>query len=90
VFHLSPGQAADDPEGRKLVPKIPERYRNNNLFLLMDKACEGDKIRNLLISHSLLPVVPPPNNRKEPWEYDKELYKRRNEFERYFRRIKAL
>ena len=55
----------------------------------MDKAYEGDKIRSLAVSHSLLPVVPPKKNRKEPWEYDKELYKRRNEVERYFRRIKA-
>jgi len=38
VFQWSPGQAADDPEGRKLVPKIPERYKNNKISLLMDKA----------------------------------------------------
>jgi transposase len=55
----------------------------------MDKAYEGDKIRSLVSSHRLLPVVPPKKNRKEPWEYDKELDKRRNEIERYFRRIKA-
>ena len=34
-------------------------------------------------------MVPPKSNRKEPWEYERELYKRRNEVERYFRRIKA-
>jgi len=33
-------------------------------------------------------VVPPKSNRKEPWEYDKELDKRRNEVERYCRHIK--
>jgi len=32
--------------------------------------------------------VPPKSNRKNPWEYDKELYKRRNEIERYILRIK--
>ncbi|MDE7400404.1 MAG: transposase, partial [Oscillospiraceae bacterium] len=36
-----------------------------------------------------IPVVPPKKNRKAPWEYDKELYKRRNEIERYFRRLKC-
>ncbi|MDR1492371.1 MAG: IS5/IS1182 family transposase, partial [Planctomycetaceae bacterium] len=36
----------------------------------------------------LQPVAPPKSNRKEPWEYDTELYKRRNEVERYFRRLK--
>jgi len=55
----------------------------------MDKAYEGNEIRSLASSQGLNPVVPPKSNRKEPWEYDKELYKRRNEVERYFRRIKA-
>jgi len=32
--------------------------------------------------------IPPKSNRKEPWEYDKELYKRRNEIERLNRRVK--
>lgn len=28
-------------------------------------------------------------NRVDPWEYDRELYRRRNEVERLFRRLKA-
>jgi len=32
--------------------------------------------------------VPPKSNRKEPWEYDKDLYKGRNVVERNFRLIK--
>ena len=32
--------------------------------------------------------VPPKSNRKDPWDYDKELYKQRNQVERLFRRIK--
>ena len=55
----------------------------------MDKAYEGDTIRGLAVSLGLEPVVPPKRNRIEPWEYDKELYKRRNEVERYFRRLKG-
>ena len=35
-----------------------------------------------------IPVVPPKRNRKDPWEYDKERYKQRNEIERYFLRLK--
>jgi len=89
VFHLSPGQAADDPEGRKLIPTLPQRYQNNSISLIMDKAYEGNEIRGLASSHGLAPVVPPKKNRKEPWEYDRELYKRRNEVERYFRRLKG-
>lgn len=54
----------------------------------MDRAYEDDKTRTLAIQRGFIPVVPPKKNRKEPWEYDKELYKRRNEIERFFLRIK--
>jgi transposase len=35
------------------------------------------------------PVVPPKTNRVTPWTYDRNLYKRRNEIERLFRRLKG-
>ena len=35
------------------------------------------------------PVVPPLSNRVDPWEYDREMYKKRNEIERLFRRMKG-
>lgn len=54
----------------------------------MDRAYEGDETRALAVAKGLKPVVPPKSNRKEPWEYDKDTYKRRNEVERFFRRIK--
>jgi len=55
----------------------------------MDKAYEGDETRQLAIDLGYLPIVPPKQNRLNPWEYDRELYKRRNEVERLFRRLKA-
>lgn len=54
----------------------------------MDRVYEDDKTRTLAVQQGFIPVVPPKKNRKEPWEYDKELYKRRNEIERFFLRIK--
>ena len=54
----------------------------------MDRAYEDDETRALAEKQGFVPVVPPKRNRKEPWDYDKELYKRRNEIERYFLRIK--
>lgn len=54
----------------------------------MDKAYEDDAIRKLAVKQGFNPVVPPKSNRKEPWEYDKEIYKSRNEVERFFLRIK--
>ena len=35
------------------------------------------------------PVVPPKKNRKNPWDYDRGLYKRRNEIERLFHLIQG-
>jgi len=55
----------------------------------MDRAYEGDETRALAKSFGHEPVVPPKKNRKDPWEYDKEKYKRRNVVERFFRRIQG-
>lgn len=54
----------------------------------MDRAYEGDATRKLASDLGYIPVVPPKSNRREPWEYDKALYKLRNQVERFFRRIK--
>ena len=54
----------------------------------MDKAYEGDQTRKKAVEQLLLPVVPPKANRRKPWDYDKELYKRRSDVERFFARIK--
>lgn len=54
----------------------------------MDRAYEDNATRQAAIDSGFVPVVPPKKNRKQPWDYDKELYKRRNEVERYFLRLK--
>jgi transposase len=82
---LSAGNRHDAPEGRKLIETIRSEDEH---YLLMDRAYEDDKTRALATEHGFIPVVPPKKNRKEPWEYNKELYKRRNEVERYFLRLK--
>lgn len=55
----------------------------------MDRAYEGDETLQLARELGYLPVVPPNPNRLVPWEYDRVLYRRRNEIERLFRRLKA-
>ncbi len=59
------------------------------LPLLMDRAYEGNETRRVAVEMGYDPVVPPKRNRVEPWEYDRELYRKRNEVERLFRRLKA-
>ena len=59
------------------------------LHLLMDRAYEGNETRQLALDLGFIPVVPPKTTRLSPWEYDREMYKRRNEVERLFRRLKG-
>lgn len=54
----------------------------------MDRAYEGEVTRRLVQEQGIQPVVPPRRTRKEPWLYDKALYKKRNEVERFFCRLK--
>ncbi|CAK0765542.1 hypothetical protein CCP3SC5AM1_420003 [Gammaproteobacteria bacterium] len=54
----------------------------------MDRAYEDYKTRKLVSDLGMESVVPPKNNRILKWIYDKNLYKKRNEVERLFRRLK--
>ena len=55
----------------------------------MDRAYEGQETRHLAVALGFTPVVPPRQNRLAPWAYDRQLYTRRNEVERLFRRLKG-
>lgn len=54
----------------------------------MDRVYEGNETQQLSRRLGYAPVVPPPLQRK-PWNYDKELYKKRNDVERLFRCLKG-
>ena len=87
VFALSPGHDHDAPHGRALLEELgpmPER-----LPLLMDRAYEGDETRQLALDLGMTPVVLPKSNRLHPWDYDHAIYKKRNEIDRLFRRLKG-
>ena len=59
------------------------------LALVMDRAYEDDESRQLVLDLGFVPVVPPKSRCLDPWEYDREMYRRRNEVERLFRRLKG-
>ena len=86
MFSLSAGNCGDGPEGRALLQKL--NPTDHPLYLLMDEAFEGDETQTLAVELGYIPVVPPKSNRKNPWSYDTQLYKQRNQVERLFRRIK--
>jgi transposase len=86
AFCLSAGNCHDSLEGEMLLEEMerpPEAA-----YLIMDRAHEGDRTRDKGVELGYMPVVPPKANRKVPWVYDKELYRKRNEIERFFLRLK--
>ena len=88
TFSLSPGHSGDAPEGRKLLETLQNKGWEGTA-VIMDKAYEGDETRQLVFDLGMQPVVPPKRNRLSAWKYDKEMYKKRNEVERLFRRLKG-
>ena len=74
-------------EGRRLlggIGPLPTR-----LHLIMDQAYEDNTTLQLALEFGYLPVIPPRHNRLHPWQYDKAMYRKRNEIERLFRRLKG-
>ncbi|CAK0767601.1 transposase [Gammaproteobacteria bacterium] len=86
-FSLSCGQSPDAPEGRKLLDKLNGKNLEG-VPVIMDRAYEDNKTGELVSNPGMKPVVPPKRNRIVKWEYDREMYKKRNEVERLFRRLK--
>ena len=82
TFHLSPGQAHDAPEGRRLLNTMTPL--DSQICLFMDRAYEGKETRQLALKLGFTPVVPPKQNRISSWEYDRAMYRRRNKSRDYF------
>jgi transposase len=55
----------------------------------MDRAYEGNETLQLALELGFKPVVPLNPNRVTPWEYDRAMYRKRNEVEPLFRRLKG-
>ena len=88
TFSLSPGNDHGAPQGRLLLEDL--EAMPEGLPLLMDRACEGNETRLLALDLGMIQLVPPKSNRLDPREYDRHFYKKRNEVERLFRRLKGL
>jgi transposase len=55
---------------------------------IMDKGYDSDGIREHLLAQDIVPVIPPKSNRRAPRDYDKALYKLREQVERFFNKLK--
>ncbi len=87
MLKLSPGQAGDAPHGRELLaaggPAPPD------CLLIIDRAYAGEETVSLAIELGYTPVVPPHPKSFTAREYDRVAYRRRNQIERLFRRLKG-
>ena len=89
--HAPESGALARPGGRRpLGPPAagPRRPGAGDAGLVMDRAYDGDAPRALARPRDYVPVVPPHPHRARPWSYDRTRYRRRNEVERFFRRLK--
>jgi transposase len=57
--------------------------------MLADKGYDADAIREALQQNNIEAVIPSKSNRRQPLEFDREAYKRRNLIERLFNKLKS-
>jgi IS5 family transposase len=69
---VTEGTTADCTQAESLIIGL------NAGFLLADKGYDSDEITDQAIQSGMIPVIPPGKNRKNPREYDKNLYKKRH------------
>ena len=83
-FHLTPGQDHDLAGADALMDKITQAEA-----LLADKAYDADeRMRKRLEEKGCISVIPPKSNRKNPSDYDKDVYKSRHLIENFFAKLK--
>ena len=56
--------------------------------VIADKGYESNLVLAFIRDQGAEAVIPPKSNGREPWEYDRELYKQRNLIERAFNKLK--
>ena len=81
-FALTGGQAADAPQAISLLSGIQAGC------VIADKGYENNRILAFIRAQGAEAVIPPKSNRRDPWEYDRELYRERNLIERAFNKLK--
>ncbi len=83
ILLLTEGQVSDYRGAERVLPALPDAN-----ILLADRGYDSNWFREALTARDIKPCIPGRKNRKEPIEYDTELYKQRNRVERMFGRLK--
>ena len=81
-FRLTGGQRHDITQAVALV----DGYESE--FVIADKSYDADAFRQTIKDSGAEPVIPSRSNRKEPYSYDKHLYKERYLVECFIGKIK--
>ena len=80
-FSLTGGLRADVSQAIPLLTGIETGT------VIADKGYESNRVLALIRDQGAEAVIPPKSNRREPWEYDGKLYRRRNPIERAFNKL---
>ena len=81
-FSLTGGQKADVSQAIPLLTGIETGA------VIADKGYESNRVLAFIRDEGAEAVIPPKSNRRQPWEYDRELYRERNLIERAFNKLK--
>ena len=79
---VASGTVADCQFGEKLIEGIDADY------LLADKGYDSDAIVQAAIWNGMEPVIPPRKNRKNPRDFDRDIYRLRHLVENAFLKLK--
>ena len=81
-FSLTGGQRADVSQAIPLLTGIETGA------VIADKGYESNRVLAFIRDQGAEAVIPPKSNRRDSWEYDRELYRERNLIERAFNKLK--
>jgi transposase len=83
-FLVTEGNRHDITQAKTLLAPVLKP----GLYVLADRGYLSTELFDYIVNAFAVAVIPPKSNSKEPWEYDKERYKNRNQIERFFNRLK--
>ena len=81
-FALTGGQEADGPQAIPLLAGIKTGC------VIADKGYERNRILSFIQEQGTRAVIHPKSSRRDPWEYDRQLYRERNLIERASNKLK--
>jgi transposase len=82
AFLLTPGQQHDITQAELLLNE------SECDFVIADTSYDAQAFRTLIESKGAIAVIPSRKNRKQPFDYDRHLYKERHLIECFFNKIK--